>query len=166
MRIEDINEDIVGKWNVGAIVAWTLVIIFIGGPLLALLGSAIGFFTLPFFKFGKKVDFTQQEINTVYDAQRCNNINAQYQQFKTSVPALRDEQIPNAEQAVKDYEAKLPSDQTKWSQTQQETDAHLQTDVTGLKQQLSSLQAEYGALTAREDAQPCLGHIPTFIDLR
>ena len=150
----------------GKVVVWSLVTMFIIIPILGIVGSGLGFITLPFFKFGKKVQFTQDTINMVYDAERCSAINAQYLQLKNSVVAVRDQQIPNAEDALKNFEKKLSPDQSTWSRTQQETDSNLQTNVTGLQQQLSSLQSEYFTLQQREDAQPCLGTLPTFIDLR
>lgn len=128
--------------------------------------SALGLITLPFFKFGKKVELNQQAIDIVYDAERCIGINTQYQKIKANTSAIRNSQIPNAEKALKNYEANLPADRTQWSRTQQEQDNNLQTNVTGLQQQLSSLEADYIALTARDDAQPCLGSLPLFIDLK
>lgn len=158
------DDDIKVPW--GKIALWFFLIVFVAGPVLGLIGSAMGFITLPFFKFGKKVEYTQKTIDMVYDAERCSAINAQYLKLKNAVPAVRDVQLPNAEKALTNFEKKLPEDQTTWSRVQQETESQLQTNVTGLQQQLSNLQIEYVTLSQREDAQPCLGSLPTFIDLK
>ena len=115
----------------------------IGGILLAVIvcmainlaGLGIGFAWLPFYKFGAQLNNTQKTIDIVYDAQRCINVEQSYETLKANIPALRDQQIPNAEAALAKYEAKLPTDQTKWSTQQQQIDGELQTDVTGLNQQ-------------------------------
>ena len=150
----------------------TAAIVFAGGVAIIVLGMAINllglgisFAWLPFYKLGAQINYTQSTINTVYNAQRCINIDADYQNSKATVPAIRDEQIPNAQAALTAFESKLPADQTKWSIQEQQEDSELQTDVVGLQQQLSSLQANYTALEARPDAQPCLGTLPTFVNL-
>jgi uncharacterized coiled-coil protein SlyX len=143
-----------------------LVGIVVIGMIINLAGMGIAFAWLPFYKFGAQLNMTQQTVNTVYDAQRCINVNASYQQFVAQVPALRDEQIPNAQTALTNYEAKLPKDETTWSIQEQQIDGELQTAVTGLQQQLARMQADYAAFIARDDTQPCLGHLPTFINLK
>lgn len=143
---------------------------FFGGAVIVILlinlvGLGIGFAWLPFYKFGSKLNYTQSTVNTVYNAQRCINVNATYEAFKTNIPAIQNEQIPNAEAALKSYESKLPSNQTTWSIEEQQSDAELQTNLTGLQQQLSQLQAQYTAFISRPDTQPCLGKLPTLINL-
>lgn len=155
--------------SVGKIVGYG-VLGFIGvivlGLLLNLLGLGIGIAWLPFYKVGAKLQNTQDTINIVYDAQRCIDVDAQYNNLKATIPAIRDEQVKNAETALVNFEKNLPADQTKWSIQQQQMDGELQTNVTGLQQQLSTLGAQYTSLLARPDTQPCLGTLPTLINLK
>jgi len=136
------------------------------GMIVNILGLGFQIAWLPFGKMQAQVSNTQGIINTVYDPQRCIAINAQFQTLVATVPAIRDEQIPNAKKALTDYEAKLPVDQTKWSVQQQQMDGEMQTNVTGLEQQLSQIQAQYNAFMAREDVVPCAGHLPTWISIK
>lgn len=131
-----------------------------------LLGLGIGFAWLPFYRFGAQLSNTQNTINIVYDAQRCINVDAQYQQLKTSAAAISSTQIQNAQTALTTFESKLPADQTSWSPQEQQEDGELQTNVTGLQQEESQIQAQYTALVARPDTQPCLGALPTLISLQ
>jgi hypothetical protein len=158
---EDLHVGRIIGWSIGGVVA-----LFVIGLVINLMGLGFGFAWLPFYRFGAQLSFTQNTIKTVYDPQRCIDINAQFQTFKTQVPAIRDEQIPTAETALNSYEAKLPKDQTTWSPQEQQVDGELQTNVTGLQQELSQLQAQYAAFIARQDTQPCLGSLPMFINLQ
>jgi hypothetical protein len=130
-----------------------------------ILGMGISFAWLPFDKFAAQVKNTQDTLNITYNAQRCIDVNSQYQALKAQIPAIVGQQIPNAQTALTSFEAKLPTDETTWSPQQQQEDGELQTDLTGLEQQESQLEAQYTALVARPDTQPCLGTLPTFISL-
>ena len=149
---------------------WRALGIFLGfiigltilGGVLSLFGLFTGIAGLPFGKAAAQLDYTNKTINMVYDAQRCSAINAQFLQLRNSVNALRNEQIPQAQTALDNYEKKLPKI---LSVQQQQMDGELQTNITGLQQQLSGLSAEYDTLSQRDDAVPCLGHLPTFINL-
>lgn len=152
-------------WKGIGIILASLVGVIIIGAGINLLGLGIGFAWLPFYKFGAQLQNTQNTINIVYDAQRCINVDAMYQQLKASVAAIPENQIPNAQAALSAYESRLPKDETTWSVQEQQMDGELQTNVTGLEQQESQLQAQYAALVARPDTQPCLGTLPTFINL-
>lgn len=153
----------------GKIIGWGvlgLFSLFIIGVIINLLGLGFGIIWLPFYKEQAKLNNTQGTINIVYDAQRCIDVDAQYNNLKSTIPAIRDEQIPNAQQALTAFESKLPNDQTKWSIQEQQEDGELQTNVTGLQQQMSQLGAQYTSLLARPDTQPCLGTLPTLINLQ
>lgn len=155
--------------SVGKIVGYSflgIIGLVVVGMIINLASLGIGIAWLPFYKVGAKLGNTQDTLNIVYDAQRCIDVDAQYNNLKATIPAVRDEQIPNAQTALTSFESKLPKDQTKWSFTQQQEDGELQDNVTGLQQQLSTLGAQYTSLNARPDTQPCLGTLPTLIDLK
>lgn len=167
MKFNYVSDD--GDVKVGKIIFQVIavvVIVSVLGIALNLFNLGFGFAWLPFYKFGAKLNMTQQTVNIVYNAQRCINVDAQYQQYVAQVPAIRDDQIPNAQTALTNYESRLPKDETTWSIQEQQMDGELQTDVVGLQQQLARMQADYAAFVARPDTQPCLGTIPTFIDLK
>ena len=154
----------IAKWSMFGVMGIIGVIVL--GMIINLAGLGLSFAWLPFYKFGAKIQNTQGTINIVYDAQRCINVDAIYNDLKAQIPAIRDEQIPNAQTALTSFESKLPKDQTKWSMTQQQMDGELQTNVTGLEQQMATLGAQWTSLLARPDTQPCLGTLPTLINLK
>ena len=160
------NDDSKSALGACGLVAGILFALVIVGILGSIGAAALGWITLPFFKFGAKVNMNQNMITKVYDADRCVSINKDFLTLKNSVPMIRDTQIPNAKAALKELEATLPADRTQWSITDKEQWGNKSTMVTGLEQQLADLQMQYTTLQQREDAQPCLGTLPLFIDLR
>jgi len=152
------------KFPWGKLVLWVVV----GAAaltILYLIGLGLGWAWLPVYKFQAKLNETQQAVNIETDAQRCINVNAQYQAMVAAFPAIQNGELPVASSAIASYEAGLPKDETQWSPQQQQMDGELRTDYIGLQQQYFQLQAQYNAFIARPDIKPCAGQLPLLTTL-
>lgn len=129
----------------------------------ALAGSALHIFTLPFVKLGSKVQTNEDIIKKTYNA---DNALAQYHYFKETYEAIQADQnkIAQAKAAVTSFEASAGPRST-WTFEDKTEDGRLNAVVQGLQSHYEDLVAEYNAKAKEADRSVFKDNLPLFIDL-
>ena len=129
-------------------------IVTVLGIILPLTAAALGWITLPFLKFEKKVGAAQGIVSQSYATQYCLD---NYHWFLETYQDIQQKQSQ-----VQSFQAQLTSmkqtygnDPTKWGFTTQQSFNETQSELTGVQNAISDETAQYNAKSQELDRVAC-----------
>jgi hypothetical protein len=150
--VEDFGEVKVNWWKVSGISVLVVVVLII----LPLTAAALGWITLPFLKFEKKVGAAQGIVNQTYETQYCLS---NYHWFLETYQDIqqKQQQVAAFQSQLDSMKQTFGSDPTKWSFTTQQSFNEVQSEMTGVQNAISDETAQYNARTQELDRVACKG---------
>lgn len=130
----------------------------------ALAGSALHLFTLPFVKFEAKVQTNEDIIKKTYNA---DNALEQYHWFKDQYEAIQatTNKIAIAQRAATDFDT-AAGPRTSWTFEDKTESARLHSVAQGLQSQYENQVAEYNARAKSVDRAVFKDNLPLYINLQ
>lgn len=140
------------------------VLVGVGFVVLAAVGSALNFITIPWLKFDSQVQMNRDIVKKTYNA---DNALYNYHWFKERAGSMKALQstIDQSEAAVSSFEVSAGA-RKDWTFEDKTEDSRLRAVVQGQKAQYNSIAGEYNARAQEVDRAIFQDNLPLFFNLQ
>lgn len=141
--------------------AFLIILIIIG---LSIVGSAVGFITIPWLKFDRQVQMERDIVTKTYNA---DNALYNYRWFKDQMAEIKatETKIETAESDLESFE-RLAGDHKNWTFEDKNEYARLSSVKTGLMNHYQDVVTEYNSRATQADRAIFQDELPLFFSIK